>query len=164
MLSSLTLITDQCLAVLVHSVWHTSSTLHQYSNRSQAKNSMSFFFFPKNTKHKNEFNRARRLGRRSQLRVPVWADGARLKVWMDRCCCQDLSAKTNGCCKDEASNTLENSKVVNHQPACVCVWMKCMYRCVPYCGPPTQESAGKLIRVVFEGDRDESACLITGEK
>lgn len=39
---------------------------------------------------------------------------------MDRCCCQDLSAVTNGSCKDEASKTLENSDVVNHQYECVC--------------------------------------------
>lgn len=69
----------------------------------------------------------------------------------DRCCCQDLSVKTNGCCKDEASKTLENSDVVNRRPVClhlsvchvvpmwvfwrVCGWMKCMYRCGPWLLP-----------------------------
>lgn len=73
--------------------------------------------------------------------VGCWSES---KGRMDRCCCQDLSVKTNGCCKDEASKTLENSDVVNHRPfslhLCVCVchvrvvervcgWMKCVYRC-----------------------------------
>lgn len=54
---------------------------------------------------------------------------------MDRCCCQDLSAVTNGCCKDEASKTLENSDVVNHR--CVrtymCVFFMCLSVCFSYC-------------------------------
>lgn len=73
--------------------------------------------------------------------VGCWSES---KGRVDRCCCQDLSVKTNGCCKDEASKTLENSDVVNHRPfclhRCVCVchvrlvqrargWMKYMYRC-----------------------------------
>lgn len=44
---------------------------------------------------------------------------------MDRCCCQDLSAKTNGCSKVEASKTLENSDVVNHQPVCLHLCVSC---------------------------------------
>lgn len=51
---------------------------------------------------------------------------------MDRCCCQDLSAVTNGCCKDEASKTLENSDVVNHRYECVrvhCVCFICACLC-----------------------------------
>lgn len=94
---------------------------------------------------------------------------------MDRCCCQDLSAVTNGCCKDEASKTLENSDVVNHryECGCTCVHLMCaclcalvtvwvnetesvcayVYRCVPRCKVPTLTAAlqdgkglaGKLI-------------------
>ena len=86
---------------------------------------------------------------------------------MDRCCCQDLSAVTNGCCKDEASKTLENSDVVNHRYECVCVcvcgcvcficaclcalvtvWVNeresvcaLAYRCVPSCKVPTLTAA-----------------------
>lgn len=54
---------------------------------------------------------------------------------MDRCCCQDLSAVTNGCCKDEASKTLENSDVVNHRYECVCVCARlCVfYMCLSVC-------------------------------
>lgn len=49
------------------------------------------------------------------------------KTRMDRRCCQDLSVVTNGCSKDEASKTLENSDVVNHQQECVhlCVFYMC---------------------------------------
>ena len=50
---------------------------------------------------------------------------------MDRCCCQDLSAVTNGCGKDEASKTLENSDVVNHRYERVCVCACVFY--VPVC-------------------------------
>lgn len=46
---------------------------------------------------------------------------------MDRCCCQDLSAVTNGCRKDEASKTLENSDVVNHRLECVCARAHSLY-------------------------------------
>lgn len=108
---------------------------------------------------------------------------------MDRCCCQDLSAVTNGCCKDEASKTLENSDVVNHWCERVCVFhVPCLCALVtvgegerkPVCirtgvslaekmpnsdsGPSRWKSSGKLISGLFEGDRDESVCLITGEK
>lgn len=54
---------------------------------------------------------------------PVWADSDD-KGRMDGCCCQDLPAVTNGCCKDETSKTLENSDVVTHRYECVCT---CVY-------------------------------------
>lgn len=44
---------------------------------------------------------------------------------MDRSCCQDLSAVTNGCCEDEASKTLENSDVV-------ILWNVCLHLCAFY--------------------------------
>ncbi len=49
---------------------------------------------------------------------------------MDRCCCQDLSAVTNGCCTDEASKTLENSDVVNHWYEFVCAHQCVFYMCL----------------------------------
>lgn len=55
------------------------------------------------------------------------------KGGMDRCCCQDLSAVTDGHCTDEASKTLENGDVVNHCMS-VCMWVNesesVLYVCV----------------------------------
>lgn len=49
---------------------------------------------------------------REKVSVGSWSEA---KGGMDRCCCQDLSAVTNGHCTDEASKTLENGDEVNHR-------------------------------------------------
>lgn len=72
-------------------------------------------------------------GRRSEFERNSVGWRSEDKGRMDRCWCQDLSAVTNGCCKDEASKTLENSDVVNHRyecaRVCLCVWFVCARLC-----------------------------------
>lgn len=138
-LSWLTLSTDQRLTAPEPSLG--LDALPQYSNHSHAQYSILVPWMPPPPKKKRELG-----GEVGEVAVEsngvgCWSEG---KGRVDRCCCQDLSVKTNGCCKDEASKTLENSDVVNHRPFCVhlcvcvchvrlvqraCGWMKCMYRC-----------------------------------